>query len=115
MKEMNEAGAHCRGDAAARVAEISGLFVSIRQLISLMIDSIGAPDAQTPKTMITKLSELQSAHLKVLAAEEAFHAQQDAIGGAETIDIDAIRADIRGQLDRIRAAQAAGELSGGAE
>ncbi|MBE0414124.1 hypothetical protein, partial [Yoonia sp.] len=76
MKEMNEAGAHGLGDAAARVAEISGLFVSIRQLITYMIDSIGVPDAQTPKTIINKLGELQSAHLKVLAAEEAFHAQQ---------------------------------------
>ncbi|WP_439155823.1 hypothetical protein [Yoonia sp.] len=115
MNEMNETGAHCHGDAAARVAEISGLFVSIRQILAQMIDGIGVPDARTPKTIIAKLSELQSAHLKVLAAEEAFHAQQDAVGGADTIDMETIRADIRGQLDRIRAAQDAGPLSGGAE
>lgn len=110
MKKMHKLGSHRVDDAAARVAEISELFVSIRLTLAQMREDIATSDAQPHRTIITKLSEIQSTHLKVLAAEEAFHAQQDATGAIDTIDTDAIRADIGRALARIRATLDAGEV-----
>ncbi|WP_296424128.1 hypothetical protein [Yoonia sp.] len=111
MNELNDPGPEGLQNATARVAEISRLFESIRQVLDQMIRVIGTPDGRTPKAIITKLNELQSAHLKVLAAEEVFHAQHGQSASSEDIDVDAIRADIGGQLDRLRAAITAEGLS----
>ncbi len=104
MNELNEMGPEDSDEAALRVAEITRLFVSIRQVLDQMIQAIGVPDGHTPKAVIAKLNELQSAHLKVLAAEEAFDDHQDHVAGGTEFDFEAIRAEIGSQLDRIRAA-----------
>ena len=110
MNDFNDMGPGGPNDASARHAEISRLFQSIRQILDLMIQTMGAPDGHTPKAVIAKLNELQAAHLKVLAAEEAFHAQQGDIEDSAAIDFDAIRFEIGGQLDRLRQAIMADKL-----
>ena len=102
-------------DAAARVAEIAGLFVSIRQTLEFAREALEASDASQTKTILNKLNEIQSAHVKVLAAEDAFHAQHAAADADDLPDLDAIRAEIGRKLDGIRAVLDAGGVSGGAE
>jgi hypothetical protein len=104
MNNIDDQGRDALDDAAARVAEIAELYLSVRNLLRQMIAEIETATATLPKAIVTKLSDLQSAHLKVLAAEEAFHAQQQASQPDAAIDYDALRDDIGGQLDRIRAA-----------
>lgn len=104
MTKLDEQGPTGQSNAAARVAEISRLFESIRQVLDHMIQAIGTPDGQTPKAVVSKLNELQSVHLKVLAAEEAFHDNQDTSEDENIIDFDAVRAEIGRQLDRLRTA-----------
>lgn len=110
MQETNKPAPDRADDAAARVSEISGLFQSIRRTLERIRDDLEASEEASSRTVISKLNEIQSTHVKLLAAEEAFYAQQDAIDGIEAIDIDAIRIGIRGQLDRIRATLCAGEI-----
>lgn len=113
MTEPNERHhAEPGNDAQARVAEITRLFVSIRGVLDHMIGTLGTPDGDTPKTVVTKLNELHTAHLRVLAAEEAFHDQKARPGGIDAIDFDSIRAEIGSQLDRLREGMAAEGLSG---
>jgi len=108
MNKLDDQGQVAPDDASARVTEIAELYVSVRNTIRHMIAEIGSPTDVASKPLLTKLSELQSAHLKVLAAEEAFHAQQQANQSDADIDYDALRADIGSQLDRLRAATRAG-------
>lgn len=99
--------------ARQRVAEISTLFAEMRSVMSRWLKDAGpAADAST-KQMMTKISELQSAHLLVIRAEEAFH---DKFGNGEIedgIDYETARHDIGRELDRLRAALEAKYLSAG--
>lgn len=107
MTELDARGPEGPGDAELRVAEIADLFRRTRTTLDHMIGTVGTPNAQTPKAIVTKLNELQSVHLKVLDAEEAFYAKQEESSSGTEIDFDAVRAEIGGQLDRIRKAIAA--------
>ena len=104
MNNLDDQGQDALDTASARVAEIAELYVSVRSLLRQMIAEIETATTTPPKAIVSKLSDLQAAHLKVLAAEEAFYAQQQANEPDATIDYDALRDDIGGQLDRIRAA-----------
>ncbi len=98
--------------AAARLEEITALTEDIRQTLTQMRKDLHDADGPKPKDLLTKLNELHAAHLKVLAAEDVFYAKIGKIGHEEPVDLDAIRADIGRQLDRIRASLVAAGLSG---
>ncbi|WP_373635518.1 hypothetical protein [Yoonia sp. SS1-5] len=93
-------GAH--DDPATRVAETKKLFRQIRETLVHMLETLGTTQGDTPKSIVTKMNELQAAHLKVLSAEEAFDVHYGKLDTAETPDFDAIRIEIGRQLDRIR-------------
>lgn len=109
MTEKTMAGRDPVASAAERLAEIEQLFQRLRLRLDQAIEAIGEPTSDTPATTLKKLDDLQAAHLKVLTAEDAFHAKlgQD---DANAIDYDAIRAEIGRKLDRIRAILAAEEV-----
>jgi hypothetical protein len=94
-----------REDAARlRITEIAALFAEMRAtLVKWLRDAGPAADA-TPKQMMTKISELQTAHLLVARAEEVFHDKFGTGEVANGIDYDVARDDIGRELDRLRAA-----------
>lgn len=101
--------------ARQRIAEITALFANMRALMTKWSDDAGPASNASSKQMLTKISELQSAHLLVMRAEEAFH---DKFGNGEInagIDYDAARDDIGRELDRLRVALEAGYLSEGTD
>jgi hypothetical protein len=101
--------------AADRLAEITHLSEGIRRTLSEMADALDQRPGATPKDVLNKLNELHAVHLKVLAAEDAFHAKLGKTADHDAIDFDAIRAEIGGQLDRIRASLVASGISGASE
>lgn len=97
-------------DAQARVTEITTLFARIRGVLdhSLQIADDLAED--TPRILITRMDQLIAAHLKVLTAEEAFNAAQNANPG-DIDQLDNIRDDLGRRLDRLRASLGAESFS----
>ena len=96
--------------ARQRITEITALFANMRALMTKWLDDAGPVSTASSKQILTKISELQSAHLLVMRAEEAFH---DKFGNGEIntgIDYDAARIDIGRELDRLRIALASGYL-----
>ena len=106
---------HGAGPAADRLAEIKRLSERIRRTLSDMADALDQKTGPTPKDVLTKLNELHAVHLKVLTAEDAFHAKLGKTSDDDAIDFEAIRTDIGGQLDRIRDSLVASGVSGAAE
>ena len=98
-------------DAAARIAELKRLYHSIRATLDVQLQEMGLATTSTPKTVLAKLNELQTAHLRVLAAEEAFEAQQPNVEISDDTDFDALRYEIGSKLDRLRRSILATELS----
>lgn len=99
--------------ARERVAEIRDMFEGMKRTLKALMDSHEPPDKAMSKLMLQKISELQTAHLAVVRAEEAFH---DKFGDGDGdqdhgIDIEVARRDIASGLDRIRAAVGAKDLS----
>lgn len=94
-----------------RMSEIMRLFRSIRDFLDAAIAKLGTPDAMTPKSVMMKMSELQSAHMAILKAEEAFYDKCESANDVDEIDFDAIRSEIGSHLDRIRAAIKAESVS----
>ena len=88
--------------AAKRLAEIDTLYEEIRSTLEQMRASMKESSDFKPKDLLNKLSELQSAHLKVLAAEDSYHDKIGKNPDEDAIDFDAIRAEIGRQLDRVR-------------
>ncbi len=101
--------------AADRLAEITQLSEGIRRTLSQMTDALDQHTGPTPKDILNKLNELHAVHLKVLAAEDAFHAKIGKTKDDDAVDFDIIRVDIGRQLDRIRDAIVAGVISGASE
>ena len=97
--------------AEKRVAEIVRLYERIRDMLDAALTQFGTPDSMTPKAVMSKLAELQSVHLTILKAEEAFHEKCKTTDGQPDIDFDAVRDDIGRQLDRLRCALEAEEVS----
>lgn len=99
--------------AARRLAEMQILYQNIRDTLTEMTDRLGKPDGATPKDVLSKIDQLNAAHLKLVSAEEAFYAKIGDNPDDDSIDYDAIRADIGCQLDRIRDTLVANGISVG--
>jgi phosphoenolpyruvate-protein kinase (PTS system EI component) len=102
MNALNDVGRDPPTLAADRLSEIETLFEMIRKALQQAVAEIGEPTAEMPKAIKKRLDDLIEAHLKILSAEDAFHAKIEKIEDGEAVDYDAIRAEIGRQLDRIR-------------
>ena len=115
MTDTNDPGPDGRAAALARLRDIAGFYRLLKTTFLGQIKQIGAVSDATPKALVVKLGELQSTHVMLMKAEEAF-CEKFGQGDDETIlDYDAIRAEIGSQLDRIRTARLAGGVSDRAE
>ena len=96
-------------DARNRIDTITELFGQIELLVRRWLDQEEPVTLASTKKVLGKMSELQSAHVLVLRAEEAFH---EKFGTEEartdSFDSEAARRDIGRKLDRIRAFLEAG-------
>lgn len=110
MTELNDQRPPGLSDAQARAAEIGRLFENILHTLQQMIAAIGPTDADTPDAVIAKLNELKAAHLRILAAEEAFDGPREEPHQSNDVDFEALRIEIGSQLDRLRAAILADKL-----
>jgi hypothetical protein len=108
--EDDDEGQETFEDTPLQTAELKRIFASVHAVLERMLRAAPTIDADTPQTLIAKLSELQSAHQQIVAAEEALHAQYGPIARSDDLDLTAIRAEIGGQLDRLRAAIMADKL-----
>jgi len=104
MNELNHRPSDGPDDARLRSVEIRRLFQTIRVAVDVMIGAIGTPDAAAPEAIFAKLNDLCVLHVKLCAAEEALNADPDEAVKTDDNDSDKMRADIGGQIDRIRAA-----------
>ena len=102
MNEQSDAGLDGPEAAADRVAEIDRLSREIRTRLEEMTAGLDEGSASNVKAITNKLDLLHAAHLKVLAAEDAFHAKLGTDPDADAIDYDAIRVDVGCRLDRLR-------------
>ena len=111
MKSLHDRDPTILACAEARVAEITVLFARIRALLDHSLRITDDLTDETPRTIITRMDQLIAAHLKVLTAEEAFNAAQNAKPG--TIDdLDSIRDDLGRRLDRLRTSLGTAGVSG---
>lgn len=115
MKKRNDGGAGAPELAAARLAEIDALSRHIRKNLSDMLAEVDGGHSPNLKELQNKLNELHAAHLKVLAAEDAFHARLGKTTDENAVDFDAVRTEIGRRLDRLRESRAAGGFSGDAD
>ncbi|MBS1303598.1 hypothetical protein [Loktanella sp. SALINAS62] len=95
--------------AEARQREIAALYDTLKRMIHSQLDALGDLDTPPTKALVTRIGELSAVHLILLKAEEAFREKfiQD---DPSVLDHDALRDQIRRQLDRIRAADTAGSF-----
>lgn len=108
MTKRKERGGVDPDDEAVRVAELDALYQRAKATLAHMMDALGTADGDTPKAVVAKLNELESTHLKLLKAEEAFGAKQNERDGTTALDFDALRSEIGRKLDRIRQSLEAG-------
>ena len=89
-------------DASARIAAIKEMFEAIKETLRVQVEQFPEIDGQSPKALIQKLNDLQSAQVLLLKAEEAYYEKfgEDDLKGA--VDHDAVRDQIGRSLDRIR-------------
>ena len=103
MENENKDGVDAPDLAASRLAEIEHLSRRISDRLSEMIDDLTDGSDAPVKQIAIKLEQLHAAHLRVLTAEEAFHAKIGKYADdADAIDYDAVRIDVGCRLDRIR-------------
>lgn len=107
--------ADCENAARRRVTQISDLFAEMRALMVRWLEEAGPVADANNKQMMSKIGELQTAHLAVIRAEEAFHDKYGNGALADGLDYDAARDEIGGALDRLRAALETGYLSEGSD
>jgi hypothetical protein len=99
--------------AAERVVEIKELYVQMRTDLKFHIDQQGDATLATTKENLKKISDLQTAHLLVLKAEDAYLDQQQTGNVAQAIiDLDEIRFEIGCKLDRLRDSVEKSSISG---
>ncbi|WP_411889857.1 hypothetical protein [Yoonia sp. SDW83-1] len=112
MNELNVRAVAGPDETLERLTEVSRLFASIHGALDQAIGTFEASGGENSQAVIAKLNELEAAHRRVVAIEEAIHAYQGKPVGVDDTDFEAVRAEIGGQLDRLRAAIAAEKLSG---
>lgn len=110
MIEFDEDGQEADEDTTPEVAELKRVFRRIHAVLESMLAVAPGIDSSTPAAVVAKLSELQTAHRRIVAAEEAFYAQNPPIVSDAELDLSALRAEIGSQLDRLRAAILADKL-----
>jgi len=111
---MKKSSDHSKADekaAAARVAEIKAQFRSIAVTLRQLVADLDTPEGRSSKTVVSKLMELQTSHLAVIKAEEAFHEKFKSVAPESGPDLEQTRIDIGRKLDRLRAAMAAEDIS----
>ena len=115
MKERIEGGPDGPDLAADRVAEINRLSREIRERLAEMVEDLRTAKPADLKAICSKLDHVHAAHLKVVAAEDAFHAKLGTDPDADAIDYDEIRDEIGCRLDRLRQSIVAEAVSGTAD
>lgn len=110
MNAMHDRDHSAIASARDRVDEIMTLYQRIRTLLDHNLRIIDDLSDETPRALITRMDQLIAAHLKVLTAEEAFHAAQSATD-ADTPDYASLRDALGRKLDRLRAAVASAAVS----
>ena len=99
--------------AAERVVEIKDLYVQMRTDLKFHIDQQGDATLATTKENLKKISDLQTAHLLVLKAEDEYLDQQQTGNVVQAIiDLDEIRLEIGCKLDRLRDSVEKSSISG---
>lgn len=98
-------------DAATRVVVVKRLFDRMSVTLDLMLSDFETSKDSSPKTILSKIIELQSVHFAVLKAQEAFLEKSNSSEDDPKDDREKIRSDIGGKLDRIRNAIAAEGVS----
>lgn len=107
MTEKGKNHVQVVGDAESRVAEIDGLFRSIRGTVSHLWQEAEQGDPTATKQAFSKLTELQSTHERLLRAEEMFREKNADYLRPGEIDLGAMRDQIGRRLDQLRAAKGA--------
>jgi len=102
MTKQSDTGPDGPDGAAERLAEVEKLSRDIRARLEEMTAGLVEGSASNLKAITNKLDLLHAAHLKVLAAEDAFHAKLGTDPDADAIDYDAIRTEIGCRLNRLR-------------
>jgi hypothetical protein len=102
-------------DTPQHLETLKRIFAQVLFVLERMLVSAPAIEVATPSAVISKLSELQFAYEQIVAAEETFYAEHGSVLRTADIDLAANRAEIRGQLDRVRAATSADTVSGETE
>ena len=115
MNELEERAVECPVTAKERIAEISRMFVTMRDALQRRLLTLRDPESDVPEAFIIQLNELKAVHLRMLASEEAFHDDQGQTGSRDQVDLSEIRAEIGGRLDRLRATILTDRLSAGIE
>ena len=113
MKIQDETIAQNAAAVSARISAIKELFEAIKQSLRAQVRQFPDVDAQSPRAMITKLNELQSAQVLLLKAEEAYYEKYARDDIQIAIDHDALRDQIGRALDRIRDTTSAGGIFAG--
>lgn len=91
--------------ARERITQIGVLFNEMAALTDRWMAEAGPADFATGKKILAKLGELQTAHLMMLRAEEAFHDKFSPSASDEGVNHDDVRDEIGRRLDRIRDAR----------
>lgn len=110
MNEFDDDGQEAIQEPTYEVSELKRVFRHIHAVLEARLAGSPRIDALTPHAVIAQLSELQSAHRQIVAAQEAFNAEYSDTTADADIDLAALRAEIGCQLDRLRAAILADKL-----
>ena len=86
------------------------VFDGVLDVIFLLMEDAAGGKTDAAKLTLMKLSDLQRAYLGVKEAERAFNDKTGNLNNGD-IDFDALRDEIGGRLDRLRAARGANSLS----
>lgn len=95
----------------ARIADLAALFSGMNDLVKDWKASVPTPSKADAAKIILKLGEMQTIHLMLLRAEEAFY--EKIVHGTDVteVDYDDVRDHIGRALDRIRIATRAEGVS----
>lgn len=104
MTDTTTAGGDPETSAKVRLAGIEAFYERLRERTDMLLNELGTATTVTPAQILKKIDDMEKAHLCVLTAEDAFHAKFAQDLDADKIDFDAIRAELGGKLDRLRAA-----------
>jgi hypothetical protein len=102
--------------AQERVAELNTLYINMRDLLRSWMSQCEEPSTEMSKKMLQKINDMQTAHMLVLKAEEAFHARcktsADTAHPDTIADIENVRLEIGRKLDSLRETIAESGVSG---